>query len=70
MNQGTTRDRHYARAESNARAFWLVDHRRPSRRFVASRWTSKSASRCSQAIDEADLMLLTVWMREVGVHPS
>jgi len=65
---GTTRDRHFARAEWNGQAFWLVDTGGLTddphipmdleiRRQVV------------QAIDEADLMLLVVDAK-VGLHPS
>jgi GTPase len=65
---GTTRDRHFARADWNGRAFWLVDTggiaddpRHPMdieiRRQVA------------QAIDEADLLLFVVDAIG-GLHPS
>jgi GTP-binding protein len=65
---GTTRDRHFARAEWNGQAFWLVDTGGLTddphipmdleiRRQVV------------QAIDEADLLLLVVDAK-VGLHPS
>jgi GTP-binding protein len=65
---GTTRDRHFARAEWNGQAFWLVDTGGLTddphipmdleiRRQVV------------QAIAEADLMLLVVDAK-VGLHPS
>ena len=65
---GTTRDRHFARAEWNGQAFWLVDTGGLTddphipmdleiRRQVL------------QAIDEADLLLLVVDAK-VGLHPS
>lgn len=65
---GTTRDRHFARAEWNGRQFWLVDTggisedpREPMdvaiRRQVAI------------AIEEADLLLLVVDAK-AGVHPT
>jgi GTP-binding protein len=65
---GTTRDRHFARAEWNGRAFWLVDtggltgdSRIPMdveiRRQVL------------EAIEEADLLLLVVDAK-VGLHPE
>src|SRR5687768_10423761 len=65
---GTTRDRHFARAEWNGQAFWLVDTGGLTddphipmdleiRRQVL------------QAIDEADLLLLVVDAK-LGLHPS
>ena len=65
---GTTRDRHFSRAEWNGRAFWLVDTGglsddpqapmdREIRRQVAT------------AVDEADMTLFVVDAK-VGVHPS
>ena len=65
---GTTRDRHFSRAEWNGRAFWLVDtgglsddpHApmdREIRRQVAT------------AVEEADMTLFVVDAK-VGVHPS
>ena len=65
---GTTRDRHFARAEWNGQSFWLVDTGGLTddphipmdleiRRQVV------------QAIDEADLLLLVVDAK-VGLHPS
>ncbi len=65
---GTTRDRHFSKAEWNGRAFWLVDTGGLSddpnlpmdaeiRRQVAT------------AIEEADLFLFVV-DAQVGVHPS
>ena len=65
---GTTRDRHFARAEWNGQAFWLVDTGGLTddphipmdleiRRQVV------------QAIEEADLLLLVVDAK-VGLHPS
>ncbi len=65
---GTTRDRHFARAEWNGQGFWLVDTGGLTddphipmdleiRRQVL------------QAIDEADLLLLVVDAK-IGLHPS
>jgi GTP-binding protein len=65
---GTTRDRHFSKAEWNGRAFWLVDTGGLSddphlpmdleiRRQVAT------------AVEEADLFLFVV-DSQVGVHPS
>jgi GTP-binding protein len=65
---GTTRDRHFARAEWNGRQFWLVDTggiaedpREPM--DVAIR------RQVQTAIAESDLLLLVVDAK-VGVHPS
>ena len=65
---GTTRDRHFARAEWQGRAFWLVDtgglvEDSDLPMDVAIRQQVK------QAIAEADLMLLTVDVK-AGLHPS
>ncbi|MEP7345072.1 MAG: ribosome biogenesis GTPase Der, partial [Gemmatimonadaceae bacterium] len=64
---GTTRDRHFARAEWNGQSFWLVDtggitddNRIPM--------DAEIARQVAQAIDEADLLLLVVDAR-VGLHP-
>ncbi len=64
---GTTRDRHFARAEWNGQSFWLVDtggitddHRIPM--------DAEIARQVAQAIEEADLLLLVVDAR-VGLHP-
>ena len=57
---GTTRDRHFARAEWNGPRVLARRHRRPVRRPAARRWTSRSAGRSRQAIDEADLLLFVV----------
>jgi GTP-binding protein len=65
---GTTRDRHFSKAEWNGRSFWLVDTGGLSddphlpmdleiRRQVAT------------AVDEADLFLFVV-DAQIGVHPS
>ncbi|MBC7791027.1 MAG: ribosome biogenesis GTPase Der [Anaerolineae bacterium] len=65
---GTTRDRHFTRAEWNGRAFWLVDTggitedpRIPM--------DIEIRRQVDQAIAEADLLLLVVDAR-VGVHPQ
>jgi GTP-binding protein len=64
---GTTRDRHFAKAEWNGRTFFLVDtggitedDRTPLDAAVAKQ--------VRQAIDEADLLLLVVDAR-AGLHP-
>jgi GTP-binding protein len=64
---GTTRDRHFARAEWNGAAFWLVDTggitddpRRPM--------DVEIRRQVSEAIDEADLLLL-VLDAQAGLHP-
>ncbi|MBA3557402.1 MAG: ribosome biogenesis GTPase Der [Gemmatimonadaceae bacterium] len=65
---GTTRDRHFTRAEWNGRAFWLVDTggitedpRVPM--------DIEIRRQVDQAIAEADLLLLVVDAR-VGLHPQ
>ena len=65
---GTTRDRHYARAQWNGRDFWLVDtggitedSRLPMDLEIRRQ--------VQEAIGEADLLLL-VLDAKVGVHPS
>lgn len=65
---GTTRDRHFARAEWNARQFWLVDTggiaedpREPMDLAIRRQ--------VQTAIAESDLLLLVVDAK-VGVHPS
>ena len=65
---GTTRDRHYARAEWNARAFWLVDTG-GLREDSSLPMDLEIRKQVKQAIEEADLMLLVV-DAQVGVHPS
>ena len=65
---GTTRDRHYARAEWNARAFWLVDTG-GLREDSTVPMDLEIRKQVKQAIDEADLMLL-ILDAQVGVHPS
>ena len=64
---GTTRDRHFARAEWNGQSFWLVDtggitddNRVPM--------DAEIARQVAQAIEEADLLLLVVDAR-IGLHP-
>jgi GTP-binding protein len=65
---GTTRDRHFARAEWNGRAFWLVDTGglREDSRLPMDLEIRKQVQ---EAIEEADLLLLMLDAR-VGVHPS
>ncbi len=65
---GTTRDRHFARAEWNGKQFWLVDTggitddpRVPMDLEIRRQVTA--------AIEEADLMLLVVDAK-AGLHPS
>lgn len=65
---GTTRDRHFARAQWNGRDFWLVDTggiaddtRLPMDLEIRRQ--------VDEAISEADLLLLVVDAK-VGVHPS
>ena len=65
---GTTRDRHYARAQWNGRDFWLVDtggitedSRLPMDLEIRRQ--------VQEAIGEADLLLL-ILDAKVGVHPS
>jgi GTP-binding protein len=65
---GTTRDRHFARAEWNGRAFWLVDTG-GLREDSTLPMDLEIRKQVAQAIDEADLMLL-VLDAQVGVHPS
>ena len=65
---GTTRDRHFARAEWNGRAFWLVDTGGltddPSIPMDV-----EIRKQVMQAIDEADLLLLVVDAK-AGLHPQ
>jgi GTPase len=65
---GTTRDRHFARADWNGRQFWLVDTggltddpRMPM--------DVEIKRQVLQAIDESDLLMLVVDARN-GLHPS
>ena len=64
---GTTRDRHFGRAEWGGRSFWLVDTGgvTDDRRVPMD---TEIARQVRQAIDEADLLLCVVDAR-VGVHP-
>lgn len=64
---GTTRDRHFARAEWNGRAFWLVD---TGGLPEDDRGVNASIRyQVEQAIEEADLLLL-VADAKAGVHPQ
>jgi len=65
---GTTRDRHFTRAEWNARAFWLVDTG-GLREDSDLPMDLEIRNQVLQAISEADLLLL-VLDAKVGVHPS
>ncbi|HEX2781634.1 MAG TPA: ribosome biogenesis GTPase Der [Gemmatimonadaceae bacterium] len=65
---GTTRDRHYARAQWNGRDFWLVDTggiNEDSRLPM----DLEIRRQVQEAIGEADLLLLMLDAK-VGVHPS
>ncbi|NUQ21319.1 MAG: ribosome biogenesis GTPase Der [Gemmatimonadaceae bacterium] len=65
---GTTRDRHYARAQWNGRDFWLVDTggiNEESRLPM----DLEIRRQVQEAIGEADLLLL-VLDAKVGIHPS
>jgi GTP-binding protein len=65
---GTTRDRHFALAQWNGRDFWLVD----TGGLVEDSDLPMDVAikrQVRQAIDEADLLLLTV-DAQVGLHPS
>jgi GTP-binding protein len=65
---GTTRDRHFTRAEWNSRAFWLVDTGglNEDSRLPMDLEIKKQVL---QAIGEADLLLVMLDAK-VGVHPS
>jgi len=65
---GTTRDRHFARAEWNRRAFWLVDTG-GLREDSDVPLDVEIRRQVHSAIAEADLLLL-VLDAQVGVHPS
>ena len=65
---GTTRDRHFTRAEWAGRAFWLVDTG-GLREDSDLPMDLEIRKQVLQAIDEADLLLLVLDAR-VGVHPS
>lgn len=65
---GTTRDRHFGRAEWSGRNFWLVD----TGGLIEDSHVpmdTEIRKQVMQAIDEADLLLLVVDAK-VGVHPS
>jgi GTP-binding protein len=65
---GTTRDRHFAKAEWNGRAFWLVDTGGLS--DVPNAPMDKEIRRqVATAVEEADVMLFVVDAKE-GLHPS
>jgi GTP-binding protein len=65
---GTTRDRHFARAEWNGRAFWMVDTGGiPG--DTSAPMDAAILRQVRQAIDEADLLLLVVDAK-AGVHPN
>ena len=65
---GTTRDRHFSRAEWNGRQFWMVD---TGGLVEDSRLPMdvEIKKQVRQAIDEADLLLFVTDAR-VGAHPS
>ena len=65
---GTTRDRHFARAQWNGRDFWIVD---TGGILEDSRLPMDVEIRrqVDEAIDEADLLLFVVDSK-VGIHPS
>ncbi len=65
---GTTRDRHFTRAEWNGRAFWLVDTG-GLREDSSLPMDLEIRRQVLEAIAEADLLLLVVDAK-VGVHPS
>jgi len=65
---GTTRDRHFGRAEWNGRQFWLVDTGGLSD-DTRTAMDGEIRKQVMEAIGEADLMLLVV-DAEQGVHPS
>lgn len=64
---GTTRDRHFARAEWNQRAFWLVDTGGVSEE-PQHPMDVEIRRQVEQAIAEADLLLFVVDAK-AGVHP-
>ncbi len=66
--EGTTRDRHFGRAEWNGRAFWLVDTGGLSEDPQAP-MDAEIRRQVLLAVAEAD-MLLVVVDAQVGVHPS
>ena len=65
---GTTRDRHFSKAEWNGRAFWLVD----TGGLADDPHTAMDVEirrQVGTAVDEADLLLFIVDAK-VGAHPS
>jgi GTP-binding protein len=65
---GTTRDRHFSKAEWNGRAFWLVD----TGGLADDPHTAMDVEirrQVGTAVDEADLLLFVVDAK-VGAHPS
>lgn len=64
---GTTRDRHFARAEWNGSAFWLVDTGGITDDLRAA-MDVEIRRQVTEAIDEADLLLLVVDAK-AGLHP-
>ena len=64
---GTTRDRHFAEADWNGRAFWLVDTGGVTDDPRAP-MDLEIRKQVDQAIEEADLLLLVVDAK-MGVHP-
>jgi len=65
---GTTRDRHFAKAEWNGRAFWLVDTGGLSDDPNAP-MDKEIRDQVATAIEEADMMLFVV-DANAGLHPS
>src|SRR5919112_3812660 len=65
---GTTRDRHFAKAEWNGRAFWLVDTGGLSDDPNAP-MDREIRTQVATAIEEADMMLFVV-DANAGLHPS
>ena len=65
---GTTRDRHFARAEWNGRVFWLVDTGGLTEK-ASIPMDAEIQRQVLQAIAEADLLLF-VLDAKAGMHPS
>ena len=65
---GTTRDRHFSKAEWNGRAFWLVDTGGLSDDPNAP-MDREIRQQVATAVEEADMMLFVV-DANVGLHPS
>ena len=65
---GTTRDRHFSKAEWNGRAFWLVDTGGLSDDPNAP-MDKEIRQQVAVAVEEADMMLFVV-DANVGLHPS